>query len=428
MSSEHTKSDLMQEEYETTPVPKNKRKSLFSVTMVWAGFPMIITSAVTGATLVHSMGFVQGMLAVLLGNLLLFGYVGLLSILGAKYGMNFGMLASRTFGRKGYMIATGLLSTLVIGWFAVQTSLTGESMAAAYDVNLFVVTLIAGVLFLAATLIGIKALTIVGSISVPLFLLMGIYSVVDVWQSGSNIWSYQGTTEVVIPMGVAVTMVFALFVDSGTMTADFTRWAKNRKHAVLATLSAFPIGNMIAMAIGGIIAASVAGSSGDVFGIVANKGGLLTLLAVIFLFANLGSVCMHCLYNGAVGWSFITGKKMRTLTLILGLVGIVLAVAGAYNYFINWLELLGVIVPPIGAILIVDQLIIRRQMSQQVESLRYTPFIAWGVGSLTALIAHYQFTSLSTAVVGIVFAAASYLVVSVLFKNHKKIGEMNEAA
>ncbi|GAB2534959.1 cytosine permease [Gracilibacillus alcaliphilus] len=428
MTTTNKKNDLVQEEYETTPVPQDKRKSLFSVTMVWAGFPMIITSAVTGATLVHAMGFAQGMLAVLLGNLLLFGYVGLLSILGAKYGMNFGMLASRTFGKKGYMIATGLLSTLVIGWFAVQTSLTGESMAAAYDVSLFVVTLIAGLLFLAATLIGIKALTVIGAVSVPLFLIMGIYSVVDVWQSGTDIWSYQGTADLVIPMGVAVTMVFALFVDSGTMTADFTRWAKNGKHAVIATLSAFPIGNMIAMAIGGIIAASVAGSSGDVFGIAASKGGLLTLLAIIFLFANLGSVCMHCLYNGAVGWSFITGKKMRTLTLILGIIGIVLAVAGAYNYFIHWLELLGVIVPPIGAILIVDQLVVRRHMSDQMETLRYTPFIAWGAGSLTALIAHYQFTSLSTAVIGIVIAAVTYLIISAFSKHNKKDLNVREAA
>lgn len=406
------KNTLMEDEYERTPVPLEKRKSLLSVTMVWAGFPMIITSAVTGATLVHSMGFSKGLIGILLGNILLFLYVGLLSISGAKHGMNFGMLASKTFGKKGYMIASALLSTLVVGWFAVQTGLTGQSMKSAFDVNLPLVTLIAGVLFLVATLFGIKALSVVGAISVPLFFILGVYSVIDVWQSGTNLWSYQGSPNMTIPMGVAVTMVFALFADSGTMTADFTRWAKNGKHAVLATLSAFPIANMIAMTIGGIIAASTVTGTGDVFSVIAAKGGLLSIIAVLFLFINLGAVCTHCLYNGAVGWSFITGKSMRWLTIVLGIIGIVLAVGGIWDYFINWLNILGVIVPPIGMVMIIDQFVTRKNVADMAENIRKSPFIAWGIGSAAALLSHYQFEGLSTAVVGIVVSGITYYLLS----------------
>lgn len=39
-----------------------------------------------------------------------------------------------------------------------------------------------------------------------------------------------------------------------------------------------------------------------------------------------------------------------------------LAVAGIWSYFEQWLTLLGVIVPPIGIILIVDQLILSQAL------------------------------------------------------------------
>jgi cytosine permease len=48
---------VLGEEYEHIPVPAQARRSLFSVTMVWIGFPMIITGAMTGSVLVLGMGF-----------------------------------------------------------------------------------------------------------------------------------------------------------------------------------------------------------------------------------------------------------------------------------------------------------------------------------------------------------------------------------
>lgn len=59
------------------------------------------------------------------------------------------------------------------------------------------------------------------------------------------------------------------------------------------------------------------------------------------MFINLGSVCTHCLYNGAVGYSHLLNSKMRLWTIILGVIGGLLAVVGVWSYFLNWLSLLG---------------------------------------------------------------------------------------
>ncbi|RXZ70305.1 cytosine permease [Agromyces albus] len=428
--SQTVEHELFQDEYESSPVPQSKRRSLLSVASVWAGFPMIITGAVTGATLVHGLGFAGGLTAMIIGNLLLLAYVGLLSALGAKTGFNFSLQASRTFGRTGYIACSALLSTLVLGWFAVQTGLVGASMEGAFGWNATIVALVAGVLFTLFTLLGIRALSIIGAISVPLFLFLGLYAAVQAGTTGADVWGYEGDSSLSIALGVGVTLVFALFADSGTMTADFTRWAKNTRHAWIATASAFPIGNLFAMVIGGVIAAATAGS-GDVFGILALQGGIFPVLAVIFLVVNLGSVCTHCLYNAAVGWSTILRGRMRILTLVLGAVGVIVATLGIWGFFINWLNLLGVIVPPIGAIIIADQLLVRRAaaVSQTaIAAVRWQPFAAWAIGSGAALLVNLQAPWLSTVVTGLVVSSAAYLVLSVVTAKAEVVHPVSVAA
>jgi cytosine permease len=118
------------DEYEDRPVPASARKSLFAVSSVWLGFPMILTCAVFGGMIVYSLGFWPGMAAIAVGNLILMAYVGLLSYQAGRTGENFALMAARTFGAKGYRIPAAFLTTVVIGWFAFQTGLTGSTLEA----------------------------------------------------------------------------------------------------------------------------------------------------------------------------------------------------------------------------------------------------------------------------------------------------------
>jgi cytosine permease len=60
--------NLLGHEYEHEPVPMGARRSAFSVTMVWIGFPMIITGAMTGSLLVLGMGFKNALTAMIIGT------------------------------------------------------------------------------------------------------------------------------------------------------------------------------------------------------------------------------------------------------------------------------------------------------------------------------------------------------------------------
>lgn len=405
-------------EYENEPVPPHSRRSLLSVAAVWLGFPMILTCAVFGGLIVYSLGFWRGMLAIALGNAVLTAYVGALSYLAGKTGKNFGLTAIETFGRGGYRVVCGFLATVVIGWFAFQTGLTGSVLATCAGWDARWTALAAGVGYVAVTLVGIRALSAIGLIAAPLYLLLGITAIVLALRDStiSDAVEYRGGAGVAaMSMGAAVTLVVACFIDSGTMTADFTRWSRNGRQGFWASVAAFPIGNCAAMVVGGVIVAlgaarSPATDGGNFLGTLIDTGGWLVPVSIVFVFVNLGSVCTHCLYNGAVGWSQLTGHTMRLLAVLLGAAGVLLAVLGVWSHFEQWLTLLGVVVPPIGTVLILDQLVLPRfGIAVRDAAIRWESFGAWAAGAASALAAHLWAPQLSDALTGIAAAALVYL-------------------
>lgn len=414
---------LLGEEYEHKPVPAHARRSMFSVAMVWAGFPMIITGAMTGSVLVLGMGFADALTAMIIGNIIMFAYVGALGLLGTRRGMNFALIASIVFGRKGYILASGLLSTLLLGWYAVQTGITGALISSTYDQNYVLMTIIAGVLYIGITFIGVRGLHFIGVLSVPFFLILGVW--VAFHAAGTTTWgeiyAYGGNNGVAtMSMGVGLTVVIALFIDAGTVTADFNRWAADGKSSLVATFSAFPVSNLIAMLVGGVMTAALAVPDANPFGtdnMFGYMNGMqiawLSVLAFLFLYVNLGSVCAHCLYNAATGWSRILKSHMRLWAVLLGAIGIIVAAGNVWAFFIEWLSLLGILVPPIGAIILVDQYVFRGKA--EIDSdWRGSAFVAWILGSVTAFLVETNAPEWSTAISAAVVGGGAYYVISMV--------------
>lgn len=407
-------------EYEREAVPLSARRPRKSVIMVWLGFPMVISGAALGASLTLAMGYKSAVLGIILGNLFLLFYVGFQSQLAQKSGYNFAMLCRTTFGSRGFAIASGLLATLVIGWFTVQTALVAVYVNGSFGWNLPLWAAIAGILYTVVAVVGIRGLTWIGAVSAPLFVIFGVWAVIDAasQSTGSQMWNYGGDPTVSgVALGVAVTLVAAFFIDSGTMTPDFTRWAKTRTDAWLSSGSGFPIGCGFAMLIGATVAAA-APTQGDMFLWLAGKGGIIAALATIFMFINLGSVCSHCLYNAAVGWAHLTHQKYRIFAIAFGIVGTGIAMTNAWQYFINWLIFLGIIVPPIGAVILADHFLPWSRHAghdpfdiKGIAFLRLAPFVSWVIGSVVSLTCHYWYSQASEVVTGFVATFVVYAII-----------------
>lgn len=420
---------VLGDEYEHRPVPMSARRSMFSVTMIWMGFPMIITGAMTGSILVLGMGFTNALWAMIIGNLFMLVYVGALGLLGTRRGTNFALQASIVFGRKGYILASGLLSTLLLGWYAVQTGITGALISSTYELNYVVMTVIAGVLYIGITFIGVRGLHLIGLISIPLFVVLGVWVAADAASTTTwaAIMAYPGNNGAAsMSMGVGLTVVIALFIDAGTVTADFNRWAKDSTSSIVATFSAFPVANLVAMLVGGVMTAALAVPDANPFGVDNMFGYMngkqltwLSILAFVFLYCNLGSVCAHCLYNSATGWSRILGSHMRLYAIILGAIGILVAAGNIWAFFIEWLSLLGILVPPIGAIILVDQYLVRKE-SEIDTDWRGSAFAAWICGSVVAFFVEKNAPEWSTAISAAIVGGVAYYVISA-FMNKKAV-------
>lgn len=64
----------------------------------------------------------------------------------------------------------------------------------------------------------------------PLFIVVGVIALVIVARDHDlgAVFDYQGAPgNGTLTFGAAVSLIMATFADSGTMTADFTRWSRN---------------------------------------------------------------------------------------------------------------------------------------------------------------------------------------------------------
>ena len=232
------------------------------------------------------------------------------------------------FGRKGYVFSSGLLSTLLLGWYAVQTGITGNLISSTYHLNYVLMTVIAGLLYIAITFVGVRGLHYIGLVSVPLFVILGVWVAGDsvAHHGWAAVMSYAGADgKGAMSMGVGLTIVLTLFVDAGTVTADFNRWAKDLNGSFISTFSAFPFANLVAMLVGGIMTAALATPNANPFGadnmfrLHERQAARLAVGArlhfpVLALWVWSARIVSN---HAATGWSRILGSRMRIFAIAL---------------------------------------------------------------------------------------------------------------
>ena len=377
-------------------MPTNARRSAFSVTMVWIGFPMIITGAMTGSLLVLGMGFSRALTAMIIGNLIMFAYVGLLGLIGTKRGMNFALIASIVFGKKGYVFASGLLSTLLLGWYAVQTGITGALVSSTYGSNYVAMTIIAGLLYIGITFVGVKGLHYIGLVSVPLFVILGVWVAFD---AASTI----GVGDLRLCRQQRRRHdVDGRRPDGGARAVHRCRHGDRRLQplgqdsdgfAGCRPSARFPFANLVAMLVGGVMTAALAVPNANPFG-ADNMFGYMNGKQMAWLSGAGVHIPLRQSRLGLLALPLQCGNRlvahprhhMRLMAIILGALGIVVAAGNVWAFFIQWLSLLGILVPPIGAIILVDQYLIRPNSADRQRTGGRNAFIAWAIGSVCAFI------------------------------------------
>lgn len=403
-------------------IGQTERLGAMKLSMIWAGFPFILAITITGSLFAINASPMIALSAIIIGSLIMFLYVGVLGEIGWKEGRSFAQIAEVIFGRKGYKIIAGLLSTLVLGWFTINTAMPAEILSSSFHLQYWIVALLLGALFVAITAFGINGMNIISNMSVPLFVLLLVVAFIFL----NSHYGIHDTHP--LPVGNKIMTfsevlagVLASFADSGTLAPDFNRWAKDRKTSWISVFTAFPIGFGVAMLSGVLFTVMLAHhgltfnkpfqESNPVGYLIVGGGGALAF-AVLVAAINQGSNATHCLYNSSVGFSKLVSKRYVITTLIIGTVGIVIAVTGVWALLIDWLKIIGVLVPPIGAVIIVAYYtgIYRLRNDQAMMSLSdkwaFYPWMSLLAGWIVGFVDNFTSMSLILPVPIISFASS----------------------
>ena len=376
--------------------------------MIMLGFTFFSASMWVGKELADGLDFYGFLGAMVVGGVILGAYTGLLGYVGAKTGLSLDLLSRRAFGEKGSWLPSAMISFTQIGWFGVgiamfaipvANQLLGGSVLAEY-----ILVVVAGICMTASAYFGIKSLTIVSYIAVPLVAILGTVAMCMAIAQGEGTIIDQfakSTTDLTIFGGAG--LVMGSFVSGGTATPNFTRFAKSGKSGAIITIIAFFIGNSLMFCFGAISSIFVGGN--DIFDVMIRLN--LFYFAVLVLGLNIWTTNDNALYSSGLGLANIFGTKKKPMVLIAGAIGTVAAV-WLYNNFCGWLNVLNCTLPPVGIILVLSYFMNREDYTENWKPVTVNWFAVAGVvlGAIVANVVNWGIASLN----GMAVAAVVYVV------------------
>ena len=373
----------MHSEYEFSSVAAADRRGFPSLLVVMLGFTFFSASMWAGATLGNGLRASTFLWAVLAGNLLLGAYTGLLAHIAARTGLSTHLLARRAFGQQGAALPSLLLGVTQVGWFGVGVAMFALPVAQMFPgVPRLALIAISGACMTLTAYYGIKSLTILSIVAVPAIALLGSASMAKAFHDfgGVSAWfAMEPAGSLSLPAAIGICV--GSFISGGTLTPDFTRYARTSRISVSATVIAFLLGNSLMFLFGAV--ASAFYQTNDIS--LALKAQGLIAVSVLVLGLNIWTTNDNALYAASLGFATLTRVRKRRFVLINGLLGTVFATA-AYNHFVPWLSLLNLMLPSIGAILILDYFVVRRRApdAEPEPGVRWAAVAAWAAGFCAA--------------------------------------------
>lgn len=379
----NTKTNRTDHDYSIVPVAEEGKKGFASMLVIMMGFTFYTGTMLTGGQLGTSLTF-QTLLGVLLaGDLILGVYTAALSYISAKTSLSTHLLARYSFGKAGSYFVSGILGITQVGWFGVSVVMLALPICKVFHLPVWPVILVLGAMMTTSAYFGVKSLAILSFIAVPAIAILGCYSTgISLSQIG-GIAGLSNMTEVSsLSFTAALGMVIGSFISGGTLTPDFTRFSRTPKIAVVSTVAAFFIGNIMMFVFGAI--GGLATGLPDISDVMIAQG--LVLPGIIILGLNIWTTNDNTIYAASLAFSNITKIEKKKLVIVNGIIATLFSMA-LYNNFTSFLSFLSGFIPSLGAIIIADYFFVRKKeyeeefMEKEFKKANPIAFIAFFMGA-----------------------------------------------
>lgn len=383
------------EDYATAPVPDSRTVDGWRVAMIITGFSIALPGFLNGAQIAAALGLWKAVVAALLAGLILCAMGCLTAVASVRTRLTTYLLVQRSFGVSGAVLVNIVIALVHFGWFGVNASFFGNAMVAATQ-EVFGVTgsfsafvIVGGLLMALTTIFGFRALDRLALIAVPILgVILVTVLVLAVRRHGIEL----GPAPVPpVPMSFGLALSSLIGGNMVTVAAmpDLTRYIRSNRQALLGMLLSFPAATPLLMFTAAV--PSLAMGETDIMRIIVGFG--LGVPALLVLILSTWTINAANLYSASLSLTATFPRVAQwKFTLVAGALGSALAVAGIINAFVSFLLLLGVIIPPIAAIYVIDTFCAVRHDS----SVRWPAIAVWIASAGLALLAHAGFFTLTT--------------------------------
>jgi cytosine permease len=397
-------------EYEFSAIPLDKRKSYFSLTIVWAGYVFVITSMMAGGGLAAGLNLKDIITATLLGNVFLGIIASLVSYVAAKNGLGFALLSKYSFGNYGSRIASFFVPVVNLGWYIIQSATYGHFIALILDLSPtgeLIAMALSAILMGYFALAGMKAITILGYVSIPAIIFLSIATAiksVDVIGGMENILSYAPTAPITLNSGITI-IIGTWILSAATCVADIMRYARSAKEAILSALTGLLIGNTLMIICGAF--AAIAVNNSDLTAVLLSMGFLIP--SIILMTTNIFTTNAANIYSNSLNLSNtfkMDRNKMMAILLIIAAIGTLFR-PYEIGFLFTFLNTLGNIIPPLAGIIIADYFIVNKGKYSDFEGSKFKnwniwAFVTWGVSLGLSFIIPFGLPALISLVASII--------------------------
>lgn len=369
-------------DYSISPVGNEGKKGFASMLVIMLGFTFYTGTMLTGGQLGTNLTVRTLVFVLLLGDLILGTYTAILSYISAKTSLSTHLLARYSFGLNGSYFASSILGLTQVGWFGVSVVMLAKPVAATLHLPIWPVIIVLGAMMTASAYFGVKSLAILSFIAVPSIAILGCYSsfISLDFAGGLSALSSMTTTDN-MAINTALALVVGSFISGGTLTPDFTRFSKTPRIAVVSTVVAFFIGNIMMFVFGAI--GGLAYGLPDISDVMIKQG--LVIAGLVVLGLNIWTTNDNTIYAASLAFSNITKIEKKKLVIFNGVVATALAMI-LYNNFTSFLSFLSGFIPSLGAIIIADFFFVRKDeymekfTEKKFKNINYCAFFAFICG------------------------------------------------
>ncbi len=430
---ELTQADASLYNKDLAPIPPEKRSwNTYNYASLWVAMSVCIPTYMLASGLIAGgMDWIQAIVTILLGNLIVLIPMLLNAHAGTRYGIPFPVFVRASFGVRGANIPAILRALVACGWFGIQAWIGGQAI---YSMLLIVWPGAANItgshwicflLFWAINMLviwrGIETIKFLEGIGAPFMLVVGLLLLLWITRKAGGFGpvlhtpsKFTTTSEFLRFFIPSLTGMVGFWATVALNIPDFTRYAKSQRAQMVGQALGLPT----AMTLYSFIGVAVTSASAVIFGeaiwdpvvlLGRFKQPLIALIALVaLLVATLNTNVAANVVSPSNDFSNLRPSliSFRTGGLITGVVGILMMpwklLSTFSSYIFGWLVGCSAFLGPIAGIMICDYYLVRNRRLEVPDLYRlggvYGYWKGFNLIAVVALVAGVAFALIGLAV------------------------------